>query len=111
MNSKKTNNIYIDFRDPSFATRFGFIEFADAEAAQRACEMTGVELDGRKLRITLSKAPITPSTSTGAQQQQQQVRRREGNGGMSLPNVRGVPMAQSRAVDRDTFVMLQLSLL
>lgn len=46
--------------DPSYATRFGFIEFQLAEGAQQACSISGTQLDGRKLRITMSKTPITP---------------------------------------------------
>jgi len=50
----------IKTRDPQYAARFGFVEFATQESANNACSLTGTELDGRKLRITRSNTPITP---------------------------------------------------
>eukprot|EP01087_Luapelamoeba_hula_P013553 TRINITY_DN386_c0_g1_i2.p1 TRINITY_DN386_c0_g1~~TRINITY_DN386_c0_g1_i2.p1 ORF type:complete len:534 (+),score=100.61 TRINITY_DN386_c0_g1_i2:75-1604(+) len=44
--------------DPSYPTRFGFVEFQTPEAALKAVYLSGTELDGRRLRITMSKNPI-----------------------------------------------------
>ncbi|KAL6051259.1 MKI67 FHA domain-interacting nucleolar phosphoprotein isoform X2 [Balamuthia mandrillaris] len=44
--------------DPSYATRFGFVEFASEDSAQKACTLSGTELDGKKLRVTMSRTAI-----------------------------------------------------
>lgn len=45
--------------DPSYPSRFGFIEFADPSQAMAACQLTGTDLGGKILKISLSKSPIS----------------------------------------------------
>lgn len=55
--------------DPNYPSRFAFIEFASDEQASQACQLSGYDLFGKIIKVSLSKAPISqPYNPTRFQQ-------------------------------------------
>jgi cold-inducible RNA-binding protein len=46
--------VVVTDRDSGRSRGFGFVTFADADSARKACELNGTELDGRELRVDIA---------------------------------------------------------